>query len=189
MKPIQSTLLPIALIAGALFIINSKALAADNPVLPPQGPEWGLPKSAADKAEQQRFLADAYAREQAQQESEIVSRQNEIIKIYSKDPWRKINGSTNYIGSEGWQQFQGKVMSVEPAGILFQGSFGRVLSITTEIDKSADLITTHGEVSHESETELQKRNTKRISTQSTQVTRTQHEKIYGDDFFMVVNLN
>ena len=187
MKPIQSTLLPIALIAGALFIINSKALAADNPVLPPQGPEWGLPKSAADQAEQQRFLTDAYAREQAQQESEIVSRQNEIIKIYSKDPWRKINGSTNYVGNEGWQQFQGKVMSVEPAGILFQGSFGKVLSITAEIDKSADLITTHGEVSHESETELQKRNTKKTSTQSTQVTRTQHEKIYGDDFFMVVN--
>ncbi len=161
--------------------------AADNTLLPPQGPEWGLPKSAADKAEQQRFLTDAYAREQAQQESEIVSRQNEIIKIYSKDPWRKIHGSTNYVGNEGWQQFQGKVLSVDPVGILFQGSFGKVLSITTEIDKDADLVTTRGEVSNESEIELQKRNTKKISTQSTHTTRIKHEKIYGDDFFMVVN--
>ncbi len=187
MKLIQLTFSPAAPVLGVLLIVGSVGLAADNALLPPQGPEWGLPKSAADKADQQRFISDAYAREQAQQESEVVSRQNEIIKIYSKDPWRKINGSTNYIGNDGWQQFQGKVQSIEPMGILFQGSFGRVLSITAEINQSADVVTTRGEVSNESETELQKRNTRRTSTQATQVTKTQHEKIYGDDFFLVVN--
>jgi hypothetical protein len=189
MKLIQLKFLSVALVMGILFIASSIILLADNAntLLPPQGPEWVLPKSTADKAEQQRFLTDAYAREQAQQESEIVSRQNEIIKIFSKDPWRKINGSTNYVGDDGWQQFQGKVLSIEPIGILFQGSFGKVLSITTETDKDADLVTTHGEVSNESEMELQKRNTRTTSTQSTHVTKIQHEKLYGDDFFLVVN--
>jgi hypothetical protein len=142
------------------------------------------PKSAAEQAEQQRFLTEAYARQQAQQESQNISQQDEILKIYSKDPWRNINNSTNYVGNAGWVQFQGKVQAIEPVGILFQGSFGNVLSISTETDKEG-LITTHGEVSNVSETN--RPNARKTTAQSTQITKTQHEKIFGDVFFLVVN--
>jgi hypothetical protein len=172
----------IALFSSAIGV----ASASDNPlIIQSQGPGWVSPKSAADRAEQQRFLNEAYARQQAQQESQIISEQDEILKIYAKDPWRKINNSTNYVGSEGWLQFQGKIQSIEPVGILFQGGVGRVLSISTETDKNGSVITTQGDVSSETETKIQ--NARKSTTQSTRITKTRSEKIYGEDYFLVVN--
>jgi hypothetical protein len=194
MQETRFTILFIAAVTSVFCGVNWSASAADNPtnilqiILPQilaQGPEWVAPKSAAEQAEQQRFLTEAYARQQAQQESQNISQQGEILKIYSKDPWRKINNSTNYVGNEGWQQFQGKIQAIEPVGILFQGNFGRVLSISTSTDKNSGLTTIRGEVSNESETNRQ--NARKSTSQSTQITKTQIEKIYGDDFFLVVN--
>lgn len=186
MNELRLTILFIAAAISMFCGANGSASASEKPlVIQNQGPGWSSPKSAGERAEQQRFLTEAYARQQAQQESTIVSQQAEILKIYSKHPWRNLNGSTNYVGGEGWVQFQGKVQEIEPIGILFQGSLGKVLSISTEINKNPDLVTTHGEVSSESET--RKQNTRNLTSQRTQVTKTQHEKLYGDDFFLVAN--
>jgi hypothetical protein len=186
MKKTRMAVLFITAVTNLFCSANGSALAADNPlIIQSQGPGWESPKSAADRAAQQRFLNEAYARQQAQQESAIITQQDEILKIYSKDPWRKIDNSTNYVGSEGWLQFQGKVQAIEPAGILFQGSLGRVLSISTETDRDSGLTTTHGEVSNESESRIQ--NIRKSTTQTTHVIKTRFEKQYGDDYFMVLN--
>jgi hypothetical protein len=186
MNGIKLTVIFVGVAINLFSSVAGVASASDNPlVIQSQGPGWLSPKSAADRAEQQRFLNEAFARQQAQQESQIISEQDQILKIYAKDPWRKINKSTNYVGSEGWLQFQGKIQSIEPVGILFQGGVGRVLSISTETDKNGSMITTQGDVSNETETKIQ--NAKKSTTQSTHTTKTRFEKIYGEDYFLVVN--
>ncbi len=186
MKQIRTPVLFIASLMCVLCGANKSAIAAGNPLIiqPSQGPGWVAPKSAAEKADQQRFLTEAYARQQAQQESQNISQQQAILKIYSKDPWRIINNATNYVGNDGWQQFQGKVQAIEPFGILFQGNYGKVLSINTETDKEGST-TTQGDVSSVSVTN--KQSGMRSTAQTTHITKIQHEKLYGDNFFMVVN--
>lgn len=188
MNGIKLTVIFVGVGINLFSSVVGESSASDNPlVIQSQGPGWLSPKSAADRAEQQRFLNEAYARQQAQQESQIISEQDQILKIYAKDPWRKINNSTNYVGNEGWLQFQGKIQSIEPVGILFQGGVGRVLSISTETDKNGSMITTQGDVSNETETRIQ--NARKSTTQSTHTTKTRYEKIYGEDYFLVVNFH
>lgn len=170
-------------LACGFWLSANLLFAADNPlIISSQGPAWEAPKSAADRAAQQRFLTEAYALEQAQQQNRTIRQQSEVLKIYSKDPWRKINGLTNYVASEGWVQFQGKVQSIETDGILFQGGFGEVLTINTGIDTSTDIITQDGVTS-----QSQNRSAQKKTTQSVTTTRKNYEKVYGDDFFMVVH--
>ena len=42
-----------------------------------------------------------------------------------KDPWREINGQTNYAKGEGWVQFAGKIVAVKPYGIWLEGNFSK----------------------------------------------------------------
>lgn len=170
-------------------VIRSFAADELTPLSPvPQGPGYVLPKTSAERAEQQRFLNESYANQQAQQESKVISQQAEMLKILSKDPWRRINNTTNYVGGEGWLQFQGKVQSIESVGILFQGSFGKVLSISTEFDTSS-MVLTHSELSDQSATAKSNAASRQATSKYSGVTKTQRvrEKIYGDDYFLVIN--
>jgi len=86
MNGIKLTVIFVGVAIGLFSSAIGVASASDNPlIIQSQGPGWVSPKSAADRAEQQRFLNEAYARQQAQQESQIISEQDEILKIYAKD--------------------------------------------------------------------------------------------------------
>jgi TPR repeat protein len=45
-----------------------------------------------------------------------------------KDPWREINGQTNYAKGEGWFQFSGEIVAVKPYGIWIEGGYGKPLN-------------------------------------------------------------
>lgn len=41
-----------------------------------------------------------------------------------KDPWRKIDGQTNYAKGDGWVIFSGNVLEVQATGIRVEGVYG-----------------------------------------------------------------
>ena len=153
----------------------------------PQSPSYVTQSSDEDRAEQQRILTQAYVSQKTQQKGIINNRQNEALEILSKDPWRKINSSTNYVADEGWLQFQGKIQSIEAVGILLKGKFGSVLTIKTSSGGAFETTTT-AEVTDVVDASPVRASTKRKSTaERTQITGTKYEKLYGADFFLVAN--
>jgi len=56
-----------------------------------------------------------------EQQRQLLEKQKEFLP---KDPWRFINGHTNFAKALGWKQFQGKILEVHPYGIRVQGSYG-----------------------------------------------------------------
>lgn len=79
-----------------------------NPVGP--SPE----KLAHDKAQQERQKA----------KTDLALAQQAFVP---KDPWRVIDGQTNFAKGPDWKQFTGTVVDVKPTGILMRGWFGRPL--------------------------------------------------------------
>lgn len=147
---------------------------------------FGDPGGAAQKTRellqyqaQQRAIADekqrqanAYARATAMQRAELD-------RIYSKDPWRVIEGKTNLARGTGWVEFQGNAQEIRDGGTIFEGKFGQVL----------DVRPTFGGRSH---TTINRENlSKRDNLQS----RSGHESViadtsnlnYGEDNFYVAN--
>jgi hypothetical protein len=51
-------------------------------------------------------------------------RANAEYNFIPKDPWREIDGQTNLAKSEGWVNFSGKVLEVQPTGIRVDGDYG-----------------------------------------------------------------
>ena len=58
-----------------------------------------------------------------------AAQQAELQEIISKDPWRRINGATNFIGGAGWFEFQGERVEVRDGGIFFKGDYGNILTV------------------------------------------------------------
>jgi TPR repeat protein len=87
--------------------------------------------AAAEQAKQNQIYSQQIAQQQWQ--NFLLSlQQEELKKIYSKDPWRNINGTTNLARGEGWLEFQGVIMESRPDGVVFRGHFGKVLSLPYE---------------------------------------------------------
>jgi len=183
---------------------------------PPQSPNWVAQPTEGEMAEQQRILTRAYLSQQSLEQRKINSQQEEVLKIYAKDPWRKNDGKTNYVGDTGWLQFQGKVQKIEPHGILFRGKFGTVLTIKTEGGEDAESITRTTRENFSGNANLgtssSAKSTKspraltnnytgnytgsysgkaRVAGESSSVAVTMYERnkkiIYGDDYFIIVN--
>ena len=81
-----------------------------------------IARNAAELLKKQKLI---YAEQQAEQQR-VAEAQAEIQKIYSNDPWRAINGSTNSTREAGWLEFQGSPQGVRNGGVIFEGSFGKV---------------------------------------------------------------
>jgi hypothetical protein len=61
---------------------------------------------------------------------EASQRQKEEINhINSVDPYRAINGGTNFAGGTGWFEFQGTVISRTGDGVLLRGTWGVITSV------------------------------------------------------------
>jgi hypothetical protein len=115
------------LIVGLIF---STEMA--NAVWPPP---YHDPLSNAGEGYREQVALYAQQDAQMKRQAEISAEQiSELNFIHSKDPWRSINGSTNYIGADGWSEFQGRTLKIMPDGVLFQGSFGQILSIYPTFD-------------------------------------------------------
>jgi len=54
-----------------------------------------------------------------------LRRQAAIANFVPRDPWRVINGRTNFAKC-GWQHFDGRILEVQPGGIRVDGSYGEV---------------------------------------------------------------
>lgn len=50
---------------------------------------------------------------------------NTEYNFIPKDPWREVDGQTNYANGEGWVQFTGEIVAVKPYGIWVKGGYGK----------------------------------------------------------------
>jgi len=65
--------------------------------------------------------AQEKAAQEAAQERQKQLFDSEYRNFIPKDPWREIEGQTNYAKGNGWVQFHGKVLEVQPNGIRVEG--------------------------------------------------------------------
>lgn len=63
-----------------------------------------------------RLMDNPLTREQAR-----INLLNFEHNFIPKDPWRNINGSTNYAKGAGWVLFKGKILEVQPTGVRIEG--------------------------------------------------------------------
>jgi TPR repeat protein len=82
---------------------------ASKPTITPQ-------ESAEITAETQRDL---------QKEKEKAARYVRFGWV-PRDPWRIYGGDTNFAAGAGWKKFSGKVIDVQPTGILVDGEYGDI---------------------------------------------------------------
>jgi len=139
------------------------------------------PQAAYQAAMQSSAAENAYRQQQAYQAAQKAAAQAKIQQIYSKDPWRVINGTTNRSGGDGWHEFQGRVTEILPGGIVMKGKFGPVLTVEPQTEDSLHLVKTteaNGTVQRTA------RNTATVSSE-VQDTSLQSKLIYGDDIFYV----
>ncbi|HEV2695574.1 MAG TPA: tetratricopeptide repeat protein [Verrucomicrobiae bacterium] len=61
----------------------------------------------------------------------VESIPQQIKSIIAKDPWRSIDGQTNYILEKNWVEFQGEVIEEKDDFLIFKGTFGEIGEITT----------------------------------------------------------
>lgn len=105
--------------------------------------------------------------------------QAELNKIYSKDPWRLINGSTNLARGYGWLEFQGVIMESRPDGVVFRGHYGPVLTLPyekTRVAGATSIATGETSVNHQ-----------KVQTQSSASVNYQVENDPDADIFFVAN--
>jgi hypothetical protein len=83
---------------------------------------------------QEQYLYAVQAQQQAEQARLTAIQQATLQRIYSKDPWRAINGSTNYAGGNGWFEFQGLPQEAGPDGTIFKGKWNTPLTVYPVLD-------------------------------------------------------
>ena len=131
--------------------------------------------------EQQRA---AYALKEAQQEAQAsynAAMQEELNRIYSKDPWRKIGDSTNFARGTGWVEFQGKVEEATTDGAVFRGKWGPVLTVYTMVSGNEHYVSKSD--SNAARKHQDGKTTYASSTINDQ--SFQRNILYGDDLFFV----
>lgn len=140
-----------------------------------------LDRGTGELLEQRR---QEYAKQEARQEAlalQNAAMNEELHRIYSKDPWRKIGETTNFARGNGWVEFQGKVESATLDGAVFRGKWGPVLSVFTEVSDNNHYIS-----KSDSNAEEQHKNGKHTYGSSTVNDSSFQRKIlYGDDLFFV----
>lgn len=139
------------------------------------------PGAALQQAAQMAAADAIYHDQQAAQQSAI---QAELNRIYSKDPWRIVNGTTNLARGNGWSEFQGQVAEIRPGGVVFRGKWGPILTVFTSAQEAHFISQTVGGG----------QGMQRTSPNMTQVqgnysqtydASMQVRKDYGEDFFYV----
>jgi len=143
--------------------------------------------AAQAEVERQRSLYAQKAYQDALQAQIQAAQQAELNLIYSKDPWRAINGSTNYIGGSGWYEFQGKSQEVMADGVVFKGKWGQVLTVYTDESSNGHLVKRVSNSGQASVTTYSSTTTARASGNAVEDTSIERQLIYGDDFFIVKN--
>jgi hypothetical protein len=141
------------------------------------------------------------ARREAYWQSQVAAAQSaaqqaELQKIFSRDPWRRIDNATNYSGSSGWFEFQGSVQETLPDGVVFKGKWGPILTVFTQESDSKHLTTTQNSTSQNFRNQTTSylnsqtfNSTMADSASHSAVTDTGYNRpiIYGDDIFFVAN--
>lgn len=69
----------------------------------------------------------ANMRAQLAAEQKAAQLQQEVLNFVPRDPWRHLDGVTNYVKPQG-VEFCGKVMDITPHGIRVQGQFGALFA-------------------------------------------------------------
>jgi len=107
-------------ISALLFVLISSAYAGNNlgfyngtPVQSGPSPEQ-LAVRSANQQKMNQLNADEQLRIQIQ-------------NFVPKDPWRIIDGTTNYAKGGDWVQFVGQVVQVHPKGVRVKGGYGSPL--------------------------------------------------------------
>lgn len=134
-----------------------------------------IARNAARELQKQHALYEQQAMENAAKAEYNAEIQAELVKIYSKDPWRQIGNTTNLARGPGWVEFQGEVQSIVNNGVIMKGKYGQVLTVWTDPDYSEHLVQ-----SIKTESDKREHRSETVSDTSFQ----QH-KIYGDDLFFV----
>jgi len=116
--------------SGGAFIVTLASLQyLVNPFAPPaRNPLNGLSGNAL--AEQQAIYAQQ-ERERESKAAAVAAQQQVLIRIYTKDPWRKMGDTTNLARGAGWYEFQGSPQEIFSNGVIFIGAWGKPLSVTT----------------------------------------------------------
>ena len=86
---------------------------------PPEQLNYGI--------QQQQILQQQQADLQRQQKELTEIQRQEALALAAwipDDPWRVIDGKTNWAKAPGWMQFAGKVVEVQPKGIRIHGIYG-----------------------------------------------------------------
>jgi TPR repeat protein len=89
---------------------------------------------------QQQYLYAIQARQEAEQANVAADQQAILQRLFSKDPWRLINGATNYAGGDGWLEFQGLPQETSQQGTIFKGKWGAPLTIAPFHDEDRPTI-------------------------------------------------
>lgn len=79
-------------------------------------------QNQADAIKQRARQLTAQQAEQSRQQQTVEDKR--FQKFVPKDPWREINGKTNYAKGDGWVQFEGKVLESQPDGVRIEGWYG-----------------------------------------------------------------
>jgi TPR repeat protein len=131
--------------------------------------------------------------------AETAAQQDELNRIVSKDPWRRINGVTNFCNASGWSEFQGVVQQAFENGVVFKGEWGPITTVNTYAEDDPHLTTTHVSASMNTQNGQTTVTTGPNSTtynQSSAVNENRnavtdigitHPKIYGENIFFVDN--
>ena len=171
---------------------------------------WGYPQGNAPRTgslinsgdagaalAQQQYIYAVQAQQQALQANLAASQQAALQRIYLKDPWRSINGQTNYAAGDGWFEFQGLPQGAGHDGTTFKGKWGAVLTVCPVLDQN-HLTTAQNSVNNQAynqktaypanATPNATSTSQRSSqySQGVQDTSVSHA-YYGDDIFLVAN--
>jgi hypothetical protein len=162
---------------GVLVRDNTGAVTGGSP----------LDGSGASGLQQQLYVQQKNEWEKEYQAEIIAAEQEELNTIYSKDPWRNIEGKTNIARGAGWVEFQGTVQESTADGTVLKGKWGPVLTIFTSDDEYEHLVTTESSAER---FHFSSRVTPTTTTDDQIATRIQdssyqRDKIYGDDLFFV----
>ena len=108
------------LLIGIVFL----GLALSSVAQPQQTIGGAISESGSLEAwqAQQQQIAEQQKQYYAQENEKRRKQAEDAVKNFiPENPWREINGVTNYAKGDGWKEFYGKVLEVQPTGIRVRG--------------------------------------------------------------------
>jgi TPR repeat protein len=138
---IMKTTIVGAILITVIFSVEGRNLYLGERSYPGTGSN-PLNYQGIDSGESDAFNEE-YAAQQQYQKQILTSEQIQLSRIYSRDTWRNIAGTTNLARGSGWYEFQGIPFKNENGGVIFKGDFGIVLSVFPYFDQGTQ--PTYGE--------------------------------------------